>query len=99
MNIKKIKSEEKTTFSLSGTLDMVTAPKLQEVLIPEFERVKHVELDFKNLSYVASAGLRVLVTGEKTAKTKGCKQIIVNVPNRVMEVFKMTGFLNILSIE
>jgi anti-anti-sigma factor len=99
VNINKTQTTEKTTLTLSGRLDTTTAPKLQEELIPEFDTAKHVELDFAELAYVSSAGLRVLLMGEKTAKAKGGKLTLVNVSAEIMEVFEMTGFADILNIE
>ena len=99
MNINKTQSGEKITLTLSGRLDTTTAPKLQEALIPEFDSAKHVELDFAGLAYVSSAGLRVLLMGEKTAKAKGAKMSLVNVSADIKEVFEMTGFSNVLTIE
>jgi len=98
MNINKTQNGEKTVLALSGRLDTTTAPKLQEVLIPEFDGAKCVELDFAELAYVSSAGLRVLLMGEKTAKAKGGKFRLVNVPEEIMEVFEMTGFADMLTI-
>ena len=99
MNISKTQNGEKTTLTLSGRLDTTTAPILQEALIPELDTAKHIELDFTELAYVSSAGLRVLLMGEKTAKAKGGKQTLVNVSAEIMEVFDMTGFTEILHIE
>jgi len=98
MNINKTQNGEKTVLALSGRLDTTTAPKLQETLIPEFENAKCVELDFAELAYVSSAGLRVLLMGEKTAKAKGGKFRLVNVSEEIMEVFEMTGFADMLTI-
>ena len=99
MNINKTQNGEKTTITLSGRLDTTTAPKLQESLIPEFDTAKHIELDFAELIYVSSAGLRVLLMGEKTAKAKGASMTFTGVSEEVMEVFEMTGFADMLSIE
>ena len=99
MTINKTQNGDKTTFALSGRLDTTTAPQLQEALIPEFDNAKHIELDFAELAYVSSAGLRVLLMGEKTAKAKDGKQTLVNVSAEIMEVFDMTGFTGILHIE
>ena len=98
MTITKTQNGDKTTITLSGRLDTTTAPQLQEALIPEFDAAKHIELDFSALAYVSSAGLRVLLMGEKTAKAKGGKQTLVNVSAEIMEVFDMTGFSSILNI-
>ena len=98
MNIKKKESETMTIFSLTGTLDTNTAPQLEEVLIPEFEKVKHIELDFSELEYVSSAGLRVLLMGTNTAEAKDSKFEISGVSEEIMEIFEMTGFSDILTI-
>lgn len=99
MTINKTQSGEKTVIALSGRLDTTTAPKLQEALIPEFDGANHVVADFAELAYVSSAGLRVLLMGEKAAKAKGGKFTLVNVSAEIMEIFEMTGFADILNIE
>jgi anti-anti-sigma factor len=99
MIITKNQSEEKLVLSLEGRLDTVTAPDLQEQLIPEFDKTKHIQLDFKQLVYVSSAGLRVLLIGTKTAKAKGGKMSLVNVSAEIKEIFEMTGFSGILTID
>lgn len=98
MNISKTQNDGKTVFSLSGRLDTTTAPELQAVLIPEFDSAKEVELDFKDLVYLSSAGLRVLIMGEKTAKAKKAEMCISHVSPDIMEIFDMTGFTSILNI-
>lgn len=99
MNITKTQSEGKTVFTLSGRLDTNTSSQLQEVLIPEFEASKQVELNFAELVYVSSAGLRVLLMGQKTAKTKSASMTLSNVSPDIMEVFEMTGFSGILNVK
>ena len=99
MDISKTQNGGQTIFSLSGRLDANTAPKLQEVLMPELEGAKQVRLDFTEVAYVSSAGLRVLLMGEKTAKAKGARLTLAGVCDDVMEVFDMTGFSEILNIE
>jgi len=99
MNINKTQDGEKITLALSGRLDTTTAPKLQEALIPEFDTAKQVELDFSELAYVSSAGLRVLLMGEKSAKAEGASMILTNVSEEIMEVFEMTGFADILTVQ
>ena len=98
MTVNKTKNGEKTTLKLSGRLDTTTAPQLQEVLIPEFDSAKQVELDFAELVYVSSAGLRVLLIGQKAAKAKGGQFTVANVSEEIMEVFAMTGFAEMLTI-
>jgi len=99
MTVTKDRSGEKLVISLEGRLDTTTAPQLQPELIPEFDAAKEIRLDFKGLDYVSSAGLRVLLMGEKTAKAKGGKMILINVSEEIMEVLDMTGLSDVLTIE
>jgi len=99
MDINKTQNGEKITLALTGRLDTTTAPKLQEFLIPEFYSAKQVELDFSELAYVSSAGLRVLLLGQKTAKAKGGTMTVSNVSAEIMDVFEMTGFADILTVQ
>ncbi|MDR2433745.1 MAG: STAS domain-containing protein [Treponema sp.] len=99
MTITKNQIGEKFIISLEGRLDTTTAPELQEQLIPEFDKAKHIQLDFKEIIYVSSAGLRVLLLGEKTAKAKGRTMSLVNVSAEIQEIFAMTGFSEVLTVE
>jgi len=99
MNINKTQNNGKTTLTLSGRLDTTTSPALLETLINELEEAKNVELDFAAVAYVSSAGLRVLLLGEKTAKANGGRLTLLNVSEEILEVFEMTGFADMLKIE
>ena len=99
MEITKTENNATTVLSLSGRLDTTTAPQLQDVLIPVLDEAAEIVLDFAALAYVSSAGLRVLLTGQKTAKAKNVSMIIRNVSEEIAEVFDMTGFSDILTIE
>jgi len=99
MNITKTQDGDVVTLALKGRLDTTTAPQLQGVILEEFKTAGTVRLDFIELVYVSSAGLRVLLLGEKTAKSKQGKQILANVSADIMEVFEMTGFSSILNFE
>jgi len=98
MTINKVQENGKLTLTIEGKLDTNTAPQLNDVLIPAFDEVKQIELDFSQVSYVSSAGLRVLLTGEKTAQSKGASMSLRGVSDEIRDVFKMTGFDEILSI-
>jgi anti-anti-sigma factor len=98
MTITQNQSEEKLVLALEGRLDTITAPVLQERLIPGFDQAKHIELDFRQLVYVSSAGLRVLLVGEKTAKARGGNLTLVNVSAEIKELFDMTGFCDVLTV-
>ncbi|MDR2693974.1 MAG: STAS domain-containing protein [Chitinispirillales bacterium] len=98
MELTKTQCGGKATFALSGRLDATAAPEFQAVLIPAFDEASLVELDLAALTYVSSAGLRVLLLGEKTAKSKGAAMPIRNVSQEIKEIFDMTGFSDILNI-
>ena len=98
MTINKTQENEKLTLALEGRLDASTAPQLEAVLVPAFDEAKEIALDFANLDYVSSAGLRVLQIGQKTAKTKSASMTVSNVSEDIMEVFEMTGFADKLTI-
>jgi anti-sigma B factor antagonist len=98
MIIYKICEKDKINFALEGRLDTTTALQLQDALIPAFDEAKEIVLDFKKLAYVSSAGLRVLLMGQKEAKKKNGSMIVCNVSEEIMEVFEMTGFADMLTI-
>ncbi len=98
METTKTQCGDKITFVLSGRLDANAAPPFQAEFIPAFDEANHVELDLTALTYVSSAGLRVLLLGEKTAKSKGIAMSLRNVSQDIKEIFDMTGFSDILNI-
>ena len=107
MNIEKKEDNGIITLSLDGRLDTVSSPKFQEVLMPTIDQAeisttnevtKEIKIDFEKVVYVSSAGLRVLLIGQKTANAKKISMKIYNVSNEIMEVFEMTGFMSILKI-
>ena len=99
MTINKTFDNEMICLALEGRLDTSTAAQLQDVLIPALCEAVKVTIDFSKLVYVSSAGLRVLLTAQKTARVKGVYMKIKGVSEDIMEVFKMTGFSDILNIE
>ena len=99
MNISKLLEEGRIVLALDGRLDTASAPRLQEVLIPAFDEAGDVTLDFADLAYVSSAGLRVLLTGLKTAKARGASMTVRKVSDEIMEVLEMTGFADMLAFE
>ena len=98
MEIKDFKENEKLTICVTGSLDSVTSSDLEEFIRDNIEGINELILDFKELDYVSSAGLRVLIVTLKLMKTKGSIKII-NVNESVNEVLTMTGFANIIKIE
>ena len=87
------------TFALEGRLDTNTAPLLETAIISAFDEAKKVVMDFSSLAYVSSAGLRVLLNSQKMATDKGVPMILTRVSEEIMDVFDMTGFSDILTIE
>ena len=98
MDIRIMRNNGESVLTLSGRLDTVTAPQLQETLIPEFENNGQITLDFAELSYISSAGLRVLLLAEKTAKSKRVPMRLVGIAPEIMTILEMTGFAEILTI-
>ena len=99
MTINKTQENGKLTIALEGRLDTSTSPKFQEALIPAIGESKEIRIDLTKLAYVSSAGLRVLLMGQKEAKAKSASMTLFNVSEEVMEVFDITGFSDILTIE
>lgn len=86
------------TYEIEGRLDTVTSPALEAKLGEAYPKATELILDFKGLDYISSAGLRVLLASQKVMNKQG-KMILKNVKEAVMEVFEITGFLDILTIE
>lgn len=98
MEISKNKNEGTLTISLCGRLDTVSAPQLEEELKASWNDISELVLDLSKLEYMSSAGLRILLAAQKTMNTQG-KMIVKNVNDTIMEVFEITGFKDILTIE
>ena len=98
MTIEIKKNAEETVIELEGRLDTTTAPALDKTIGNDIEGTKSLVLDFKRLEYISSAGLRVLLGAQKKMQKCGSMKLI-NVCASVMEVFEMTGFADILTIE
>lgn len=96
IEIKRI--AEETTIELAGRLDTNTAPALDKTITSDLEGTKNLVLNFKRLEYISSAGLRVLLSAQKKMQKIGTMKLI-NVREDVMEVFEITGFSEILTIE
>ena len=99
MTITKKQENGTLTLSLTGRLDTTTATQLQSALMPAFDESAEIKLDFAGLAYVSSAGLRVLLMGQKAAKSKNVSMALRNVSDEIMEVLEMTGFTEMLTIE
>ncbi len=98
MTIEIKRNQDEVVMEITGRLDTTTAPALEKTINENVEGVKTLILDFKNLEYISSAGLRVLLSAQKKMQQIGAMKV-VNVCELVMEVFEMTGFADILVIE
>ena len=97
MTIDKMTEGMKLTIALSGRLDTTTAPKLETELKQNISGVNKLILDFSGLEYLSSAGLRVLLSAQKVMNRQG-SMVIKHVNETVMEIFEITGFVDILTI-
>ncbi len=98
MEILKDKNGGTLTISLSGRLDTLSAPRFEEELKASISGITELVLDLANLEYMSSAGLRILLSAQKTMNTQG-KMIVKNVNDTIMEIFEVTGFIDIITIE
>lgn len=97
MTITKTAENGTLRIALEGRLDTNTAPQLETELKTSLSGITELELDFSGLEYISSAGLRVLLAAQKTMSRQG-KMTIRNVNETIMEVFEITGFVEILTI-
>ena len=98
MKIDKTLESGKVILALEGRLDTTSAPQLEEVLIPYLNGSGEVTLDFSQVSYISSAGLRVLLIAQKQVLACGSSMSLSGVSEEIMEVFEMTGFNDIITI-
>ena len=98
MDIRKELTGDRLDMAVIGRLDTTTAPELDAALKEALPGVKELVLDFSALDYISSAGLRVLLSTQKTMSKQG-SMVLTGVNEGVMEVFEITGFSGILTIE
>lgn len=98
MVINKTINDTDMTISLVGRLDTTTAPELETSIKESISGITSLAFDFAELAYISSAGLRVLLSTQKTMNKQGI-MVIRNVNETIMEIFEVTGFIDILTIE
>ena len=98
MNITKNQNGNQLCLSLEGRLDTTTAPELEKVIKSSLDGVTELTIDMGSLDYLSSAGLRVLLGAQKTMNKQGSMKV-TNVNETIMEIFEVTGFGDILTIE
>ncbi len=98
MTITKQENGSELTIKLEGRLDTVTAPQLEEELKNSLDGVSELAFDLSSLDYISSAGLRVLLSAQKTMNKQG-SMVVRGANDDLMEIFDVTGFVDILNIE
>ena len=98
LNIEKTVGEGKALFTLEGRLDTATAPELEAALKEALDGVSELTLDLAQMDYISSAGLRVLLSAQKIMNRQG-EMKLLHVQETIMEIFEVTGFSDILTIE
>ncbi|WP_316608372.1 STAS domain-containing protein [uncultured Ruminococcus sp.] len=98
MTVQKTLDGTKLTAAISGRLDTATTPEAEKALKDGLDKVTELVLDFKELDYISSSGLRLLLSLQKQMNTQGSMKLI-NVNDIVGEIFEITGFADILTVE
>lgn len=98
LNIEKKTNGTELTVALTGRLDTTTAPELEKGLKENLDGVTILTIDMEALEYISSAGLRVLLSAQKIMGKQG-EMKVTNVSETIMEIFEVTGFSDILTIE
>lgn len=98
MTIEKVINEKELTLKAEGRLDTVTAPMLEKEIKENIEGMEKLVLDFAALTYLSSAGLRVVLSAQKMMNKQG-EMVVKHVSEAVMEIFEITGFCDVLTIE
>ena len=98
LNIEKNTNETGLIVVLTGRLDTTTAPELEKELKASLDGVSALTIDMAALEYISSAGLRVLLSAQKAMNKQG-EMKVVHVSDTIMEIFEVTGFSDILTIE
>ena len=98
MTIEIKKNDQETIIEIAGRLDTITAPALDKTINEDIGDVENLVLDLKGVEYISSAGPRVLLTSQKKMQKIGAMKLI-GVCEEVMEIFEMTGFVDVLTIE
>ena len=99
MNIKKIYNERELTLAIEGRIDTITSQDLETQINDEMGNFDSLIMDFTDLEYISSAGLRVMIATQKKLKPEDIPFVIKNVNPTVNEIFRMSGFDKILKIE
>ena len=98
MKINKTQNGSELIVKVEGRLDTTTAPDLEQEMKESLEGITDLVMDFSDLEYISSAGLRVLLSAQKTMNKQGNMKV-TGVNDTIMEIFEVTGFSDILTIQ
>ena len=98
MTIQKSLEAKKLTIAIVGRLDTTTAPQLEGELRSALNGITELVIDLAQLDYISSAGLRVLLSAQKTMNQNG-NMVVTHVKPEIMDIFEVTGFVDIMNIE
>ena len=100
LNIEKKLENGALFITLAGELDTLSSPDFEKELEPLLPEADSITIDFEKLEYISSAGLRVLLSAEQAMEEKGAEQVkVVNINDTIRNIFYITGFADVLSIE
>ena len=99
MIIEEIKSDDKLQLNVQGKIDAMSSNQLQTEILKAFQKCPYIILNFAEVSYISSAGLRALLIGQKTASSKGGKLLIINPTEAVQEVLNVTGLTKMFDVK
>ena len=99
MNITELSAGDGLTLIFEGKIDKITSVQAQSTILTAVQKNPNLTLDFKEVPYISSAGLRALLLGQKSAAAKGGNMKVINVGAEVMSVLKLSGFDKVLTIE
>lgn len=99
MQIEKKTEGSNLTVKLIGRLDTTTSPELESGIASDLDNATALTFDMSELAYISSAGLRVLLSTQKKMNAKGGSMVVKNSSDEIMEIFEVTGFTDVLTIE
>ena len=99
MKTEILKTKNRLDVSIEGRLDAVTSPELEEKLMPALDGIKTLVFDLAKLSVISSAGLRVLLSALKVMDSSGGTLTVKNASEDIRNVFRLTGFLEVLNVQ
>ena len=98
MHYEEIQTGDELQLNIEGKIDTLSCDQFQTLVLKSFTKCNRLIINMEKVAYMSSSGLRALVLGNRTAESKGGRLTIINSPEQVMEVFRVTGMLDVLDI-